>query len=310
MYAYETSLAVSGSVQRPLASSFEKGLQRTRVLDSLILSRLHKLPYKPELLLYTTADGQRPNCSGLFGRTTVLNSLSDLWNAVLKEPRTACCFAQMVDETLIGHNEVARSALELSLLKVKPYDLSSFEHLLEVQERVYRSPSDEQLFIDPLQRFIEVETSRPYRGERTRKKLLLLEGFVEPSLNFEGPRETAAMIKLKGRDCALGDLRRGLQGISELFRQWDEWLGERGSHVHAFRNIFIYSQVRGLLPACWEELRARGVSPEQVRLPQWASYANAMSSYWEFLLAPAASSALIYVPLNGRCHFADWVRTP
>lgn len=306
MYSYETSLSICGSVQRPSASVSEKGLQRPRVLDSLILSRLQSLSYKPELLLYASADGQRPTCSALFGRTTVLNSLTDLWNAVLKEPRTACCFAQIVDETPLGQNEVARSALEQSLLKVKPFDLTSFENLLEIQEKVFLPQASEHLFIDPLQRFVEVEGSRAKRWDGGRKTLLLLEGFLQPHLGKKDSPELGSTIQLKGRDCTLGDLRKGLHGISELFKLWDQWLGETEQKAHSFRTIFLYSQIKGLLPACWEELRGRGVAPEQVRVPQWASFSNALSSYWEFLVSSGSSSAFIYIPMNGRCHFADW----
>ncbi len=315
MYVYDTSLAITGTVQRPTAISFDKGIQRTRLLDSLVMSRLHQLHQRPELLLYTSADGQRPSCSQLFGRTTVLNSLSDLWNAVIKEPRTAACFAQIVDESPLGHNEVARSALELSLLKVKPFDLASFEHLLEVQEHVYPVKFFDQLMIDPLQRFIALDAQRrrPRESQAIRdnqkKPLLLLEGCIHPISSLEVANKSFIPAQLRGRDCYLGDFRKGLQGIADLFRQWDQWLGERGKHAASFQAIYIYAQIKGLLPACWEELRARGVAADQLRLPQWASYANALSSYWEFLLSPHPSAALLYIPMNGRCHFSERVNS-
>lgn len=314
MYAYEANCFVAGSVQRSSMAALEKGMQRPRTIDSLVLGRLHRLHQKPELLLYASADGQRPPIASLFGRTTVLNSLSDLWNAVIKEPRTSCCYAQIVDDNPPGHNDVARTALELSLLKVKPFDLSSFEQLLEVQERVYGTSDREFLFIDPLQKLVAIEPHRRKRNEREtsferqKRQTLLIEAYLEPVDELGKSRlQTNSSIQLRGRDCQTGDFRKGLQGVNELFKFWSQWLGERAKQPSHFTKIFVYSQIKGLLPACWEELRSRGAAAEQVRLPQWAGYSNALSTYWEFLLTPEAkSAAFIHIPMNGRCHFAEW----
>lgn len=314
MYAYETHCLLAGSVQRSSMSALEKGMQRPRTMDSLILGRLHRVAQKPELLLYASADGQRPQAANLFGRTTVLNSLSDLWNAVIKEPRTSCCYAQIVDDNPLGHNDVARTALELSLLKVKPFDLSSFENLLEVQERIYGSAYREFLFIDPLQKFVVVEPLRRRKQEREaamerqKRQTLMIEAYLEPLSDSEiQSSASGGSFLLRGRDCQTADFRKGLQGVADLFKSWSQWLGERAKHPGQFSKIFVYSQVKGLLPACWEELRVRGVAADQVRLPQWAGYSNALSTYWEFLLTPEAkSAAFIHIPMNGRCHFAEW----
>ncbi len=318
MYAYETNCILSGSIQRPSMAALDKGMQRPRAMDSLILGRLHRLPYKPELLLYASADAQRPGISNFFGRTTFLNSLSDLWNAVIKEPRTNCCFAQIVDENPLTQNEVTRTALELSLLKVKPFDLSSFEQLLEVQERVYGVSEREYLLIDPLQKFVALEPQRRRRSEREnssdrqKRQVLMIEAYMEPLSDIEKLPEQSAgdLIQLRGRDCGTGDFRQGLQGVADLFKQWDQWLGERSIYPRHFAKIFVYSQIKGLLPACWEELRSRGVAADQVRLPQWAGYSNPLSSYWEFLLTPEPNAAFIHIPINGRCHFAERIRKP
>jgi hypothetical protein len=274
---------------------------------------MHGLSHKPELLLYASADGQRPSFSPLFSRTTLLNSLSDLWNSVLKEPRTSACYAQIVDETP-SPQETARTALELSLLKVKPFDLGAFEQLLESQEQVYQPEEAEMVFVDPLSRFIAVDSQRRRRGdsfpliEKQKRHLLLVEAYLQPDPSNELREQSLSYRRLHGRDCVVGDFRRGLQGLSELFRVWDQWLGERSLHTSSFERIFVYSHIKGLLPGCWEELRSRGVAPDQVRLPQWAGYANALSSYWEFLLADSARTAFLFVAGNGRCHFADCSR--
>ncbi len=309
MYVYENSFYVSGSVKRPPSSKLDKGIVRPRALDSLLASRLHTLNNLPELLLYSSTDGSRPGMSNLFSRIAPLNNLSDFWNSMIKEPRTSALIAQIVDENP-GQSETTRAALEMSLFKVKPFDLSYFEMLLEVQEQVYGESDFGGVFVDPLQRLIALDSKskRSYYGEAQDKKILLLEAYIEPESTFEEKPKFSNKLFLRGRDSQVEDFRTSLRGIRNLFLNWDQWLGELGLHSGSFDCVYLYSHVKGLLPACWEELRSRGVATEQVRLPQWAGYANAVSSYLEFLLGEGKRAAFIHLPINGRCHLATWER--
>lgn len=297
IYGYSTNLAVEGMVQRQLLPGLDKGWNRKRSLDSLLSARIFGLPVLPDSLIYASYDGQRPGFAGLFQRTSLVSSLADLWNAILKEPSTASSFVQIVDE-LPGLDDPARLALEQSLIRVKPFNLEQFEHLLEVQERVYSSAPHPAVLIDRLGRIQNFEGKLPRKQEKTEKPVL----FVDARFHCVGNRR----LNLSGTDCQVQDFRRGLMGVSELFRLWEERVEKQGKPQ--FERIYLYSHLRGLLPGCWEELRVRGINAGQVRIPQWIGHANAISSYVEFLLADCQNAAFIFLAQNGQCHFAEWER--
>lgn len=300
MYGYATSLAVEGAVRRQALPGLDKGWIRKRSLDSLLSSRIFALSALPDSLIYASQDGQRPGFAGLFQRTSLVNSLPDLWNAILKEPSTAACFVQIVDE-LPGLDDPARLALEQSLIRVKPYNLEQFEHLLEVQEKVYPSLNYQPILFDRLGRLQNFDAKgKRVRGEKPDKAVMFVDAV------FHGAFSQSRLLNLRGQDCQVQDFRRGLMGVSDLFRHWDDRMEKQGKPE--FEKIYIYSHLRGLLPGCWEELRVRGVNAGQVRIPQWIGHANAISSFVEFLLADGKNAAFVFLAQNGQCHFAEWER--
>ncbi len=306
MYLYEASLSIQGSVCRWPLPPVDRVLQRARALDSLILSRVHKIADRPSLLLYASTDAQRPPMSSLFSRTTILNSLTDLWNAILKEPYGHACFAQIVDQAP-GLQEPSRAALEVSLSKVKPFDMAAFEQLLETQDRVYKTLETQALLQDNLGRLLSVgPVSHRKTGTKTEnaRSLTCVEAFLETNAVDRG----SGPCILRGRDFPVTDFREGLQGVPEFFQRWNSWLQDEGLTPSSIDRIYVYSHIKNLLPACWDELRSRGVAADQVRLPQWSSLSNALSSFMELLLTDARRATYLYFPLNGRCHMAHLVR--
>jgi len=306
MYLYEASLSIQGSVCRWPMPPVDRVLQRSRALDSLILSRVHNIPDRPNLLLYASSDAQKPPMSSLFSRTTILNSLTDLWNAILKEPYGHACFAQIVDQAP-GLQEPSRAALEQSLSKVKPFDMQAFEQLLETQDRVYRTPESQALLQDNLGRLLSVgPVSRRKSAVKTDigRCLTCVEAFLETDAVDRG----SGPCTLRGRDFPVTDFRESLQGVPEFFQRWNIWLQDEGFKPSSIDRIYVYSHIKNLLPACWDELRSRGVAADQVRLPQWSGLANALSSFMEFLLTDAKRAVYLYFPLNGRCHMSYLVR--
>jgi hypothetical protein len=306
MYLYEASLSIQGSICHWPLPPVDRVLNRARALDSLILSRVHNVPDRPNLLLFASTDAQRPPMSSLFSRTTILNSLADLWNAILKEPFGHACFAQVVDQAP-GLHEPTRMAMELSLSKVKPFDMVAFEQLLETQERVSKMPETQALLQDNLGRLLSVgpvSKRKPVLGLENNRTLTCVEAFLETDAIDRG----SGPCILRGRDFPVTDFREGLQGVQEFFQRWNAWLQDEGLTPSGIDRIYVYSHVKNLLPACWDELRSRAVAADQVRLPQWSGLANALSSFMEFLLTDAKRAAYLYFPLNGRCHMAYLVR--
>jgi hypothetical protein len=306
MYLYEASLSIQGSVCRWPLPPVDRVLQRARALDSLILSRIHKTAERPNLLLFASSDAQRPPMSSLFSRTTILNSLTDLWNAILKEPYGHACFAQIVDQAP-GLQEPSRAALEVSLAKVKPFDMMAFEQLLETQDRIYRTPESQALLQDNLGRLLSVGPVSRRRGNArtdSSRSLTCIEAFLETDAVDRG----SGTCVLRGRDFPVADFRESLQGVPEFFQRWNSWLQGEGLTPSSIDRIYVYSHIKNLLPACWDELRSRAVAADQVRLPQWSGMANALSSFMEFLLTDAKRATYLYFPLNGRCHMAYLVR--
>ncbi len=305
MYLYEASLSIQGSVFRWPVPPVDRVLQRARALDSLILSRLHSLAHRPNLLLFASSDAQRPPVSSLFSRTTILNSLADLWNALLKEPYGHACFAQLVDQAP-GLNEPTRMALELSLSKVKPFDMQAFEQLLETQERLDRNTETQALLQDNLGRLLSVGagTKRRASGSEHFRSLTCIEAYLETDAVDRG----SGSCILRGRDVPVTDFRESLQGIQEFFQRWTSWLQDEGLAASQIDLVYVYSHIKNMLPACWDEMRARGIAADQVRLPQWSGHANALSSFMEFMLTDAKRAVYLYFPLNGRCHMAYVVR--
>jgi hypothetical protein len=305
MYLYETSLSIQGSVSRWPLPPVDRVLQRARALDSLVLSRLHNLPDRPNLLLFASADAQRPPVSSLFSRTTILNSLVDLWNAILKEPYGNACFAQVVDQAP-GLHEPSRVALELSLAKVKPFDILAFEQLLETQERLQRVPDSQALLQDNLGRLLSVGPASKRRSNpnENSRSLTCVEAYLETDAIDRGSGDSI----LRGRDFPVTDFRESLHGVTDFFQRWNGWLQDEGLTPSSIDRIYVYSHIKNMLPACWDELRSRAVAADQIRLPQWSGLANALSSFLEFLLTDAKRAVFLYFPLNGRCHMAYLVR--
>jgi hypothetical protein len=243
--------------------------------------------------------------SSLFSRTTILNSLTDLWNAILKEPYGHACFAQIVDQAP-GLQEPSRAALEISLSKVKPFDMHAFEQLLETQERVYKTVEGQALLQDNLGRLLSVGPTARRKSAKidSSRSLTCVEAFLETNAVDRG----SGPCILRGRDFPVTDFRESLQGVSEFFQRWNGWLQVEGLSPSSIDRIYVYSHIKNLLPACWDELRTRAVAADQVRLPQWSGLSNALSSFMEFLLTDAKRAAYLYFPLNGRCHMAYLVR--
>lgn len=305
MYLYETSMSIQGTVSRWPLPPADRILHRARALDSLILSRLHSLAERPSLLLMASADAQKPPASSLFSRTTILNSLVDFWNAILKEPFGHACFAQLVDQ-LPGQNETSRVALEQSLSKVKPYEVQSFESLLERIEKVSQPHENQALLQDNLGRFLSVgpTASRRSMAVEPHHSLTCVEAFIETHSIDHGGGDRRVL----GRDFPVTDFRESLNGIGVFFQRWNAWLIESGLKPAHIERIYLYSHLRNLLPVCWDELRQRGVAADQIRLPQWSGLANALSGFLEFLLSDAQCAQFLYFPMNGRCHMAHMVR--
>lgn len=306
MYLYEASLSIQGSVSRWPLPPVDRVLQRARALDSLILSRVHNLADRPNLLLFASSDAQRPPMSSLFARTTILNSLADLWNAILKEPYGHACFAQVVDQAP-GQQEPSRLAMELSLSKVKPFDMQAFEQLLETQDRVYKTHESQALLQDNLGRLLSVGPLPKRKNQPTMdhsRSLTCIEAFLETDAVDRG----SGPCLLRGRDFPVTDFRESLQGVPEFFQRWTSWLQDEGLTPANLDRIYVYSHIKNLLPACWDELRTRAVAADQVRLPQWSGLSNALSSFMEFLLSDAKRAVYLYFPLNGRCHMSYLVR--
>jgi hypothetical protein len=270
----------------------------------LILSRIHRLPEKPNQLLLGSADGDRPASASLFSRTALLSSLSDLSNSMFKPPFGQACFSQVVDQ-VSGSYEPSRLALELSLAKVKPFDIHAFEELLEVQEKVYRISENQALLQDNLGNFLlpRSNTKKASRDHQIRN-LTCIEAFLETDAIDRGSCD----FILKGRDFPVTDFREGLNGIADFFQRWNYWLRDEGLTPTSIDQIFIYSHIRNILPSCWNQLFQLGVSADQVRLPQWSGLSNALSSFMEFLLTDGKRATFFYFPMNGRCHMAYLVR--
>lgn len=307
MLDYQISLNVSGSVARQLveAEDRDKSWQRWKTLDSLVARRIQKERDLPSHLLFASEDGERPTFAALFQQCSLLNGISDLFNALVKVPVDHLCFVQIVDQAP-GLNNVARMALEKSLLRVSPFPLDAFEELLEVQEQVYDTKIFSGVLLDRHGRLM-ARDERSFFQKRAGKERPSL--FIEAVIR-EDHDQSRRLKKLRGRDIFVHDFRQGLSGIAELFQNWVDWsesntAREGGS---TYERIYIYSHLKGLLPACWDQLQVRGVAAERVRLPQWIAYSNAIAAYMEFLIADVESAAFIFIGMNGNCHFAEWKR--
>lgn len=302
MLNYRIALEIDGTVSRQLIEVEDKGWQRWKALDSLVAERIPKQRLMPRHLLFASSDRERPTMAAVFQQCSQVHGLSDLWNAIVKKPVDHACFVQIVDQAP-DLNDPARMALEKSLLRVSPFSLDSFEELLEVQEQVYDTKIFSGVLLDRHGR-LTVRDERNYFQKRDEKQRATL--FIEAVIRedgAEGKRRT-----LQGQDVHVHDFRLGLMGMAELFMQWDMWLDANGKTPTQYQRIYIYSHLRGLLPACWEQLQKRGLPAEAIRLPQWIAHSNGIASYMEFLVAEAESCAYIFVGLNGNCHFAEWKR--
>lgn len=304
MLDYSLSLVVSGTVARQFveAEDRDKSWQRWKALDSLVARRIQKQKVLPNHLIFASHDGERPTFSTLFQQFSLINRLSDLFNALVKVPIEHTCFVQIVDQ-VPGVEDIARLALERSLLRVSPFPLGSFEDLLEVQEQVYDTKIFSGVLLDRHGRLL-VRDERSFFEQRKSKERPSL--FIEAVIQEALPEQAGK--KISGRDYRVQDFRQGLSGITELFTHWDSWLASPQRKVSKYDRIYVYSHLKGLLPACWDQLQSRGIAAELVRLPQWIAYSNAIASYMEFLIADVASAAFIFVGISGHCHFAEWTR--
>jgi hypothetical protein len=301
---YSISLAVSGTVARQLieAEDRDRTWQRLKTLDSLVAFRMQRQRTMPSHLLFASEDGERPSLSSLFQQSSVVNGLSDLFNALVKVPIDHACFVQIVDQAP-GREDFARMALEKSLLRVSPFPLDAFEEFLEVQEQVYETKIFSGVLLDRHGRLMARDEASYFRQRKPKERPSL---FIEAVIEEAKPASGAKM--LSGREYRVQDFRHGLSGASEIFLFWDEWNSRSGVEAKRHERIYIYSHLKGLLPACWEELQKRGIAAEHVRLPQWIGYCNAISAYMEFLISDVASAAFIFIGINGSCHFAEWLR--
>ncbi len=301
---YHLALSVQGTVTRQMIESDERDRewQRSRTLDSLLVKRMQVLKELPEYLIYASTDNLRPNFSSLFGGCSLLNGFSDLFNALVKTPVQRTAFAQIVDRPP-GLENPARLALEKSLLRVSPFPLDSFEELLEVQEQVYGTKIFSAVLLDRHGRLMPRDEKTYFRKRKSdERSSLFVEGVFEDGEGIVGSK------KLAGRTQKVQDFRLGLMGMGELFQHWDVWLSRENRKGMVHERIYIYSHLKGLLPAAWEALNKRGIAADKLRIPQWISYSNAIASYFEFLLADVESAAFIFIGMNGNCHFAEWVR--
>lgn len=309
MLNYRLDLSVEGAVSRQVIEVEDKGWQRWKALDSLIAQRIQKQRVIPNQLLFASSDGERPTLAAVFGQCTLLNGIFDLWNAVVKQPSEHACFVQIVDQSP-GLDDPARLALEKSLLRVSPFPLDSFEELLEVQGQVYDTKIFSGVLLDRYGR-LSFRNEQSYFQKRGagQKPSLFIEAIIHEGRS--GASESDAALKprsLQGRDVKVQDFRLGLQGVAELFNHWDSWLASSSRGSIPYQRIYIYSHLKGLLPACWDQLKKRGLAAESLRLPQWIAHSNAIGSYMEFLIADVKSCAFIFVGVNGNCHFAEWQR--
>lgn len=304
MLEYSLSLAVTGTVARQLveAEDRDKSWQRWKALDSLVARRIQKQAVLPNHLIFASHDGSRPTFATLFQQCSLINGLSDLFNALVKVPIDHSCFVQIVDQPP-GLDDPARMALEKSLLRVSPFPLDSFEELLEVQEQVYDTKIFSGVLLDRHGRLLPRDERSFFQQRKSKERPSL---FIEAVVQELPPGVTGK--KLSGKDYRVQDFRLGLSGIAELFSHWDDWLQLSEHSRKKFDRIYVYSHLKGLLPACWDQLQTRGIAAELIRLPQWIAYSNAIASYMEFLIADVDSAAYIFVGINGKCHFAEWAR--
>ncbi|MES2743833.1 MAG: hypothetical protein V4655_00340 [Bdellovibrionota bacterium] len=304
MLNYAIALSVIGTVARQLieAEDRDKTWQRKKTLDSLVALRMQKQRVMPSHLLFASDDGERPTFSSLFQQASLLNGLSDLFNALVKVPIDHACFVQIVDQPP-GLEDSARMALEKSLLRVSPFPLDAFEELLEVQEQVYDTKIFSGVLLDRHGRLMTRDEQSYFQQRKSKERPSL---FIEAVIEEVKPGPDAK--NLQGTDYRVQDFRQGLSGISELFHHWDSWNSRPKRTIQQHERIYIYSHLKGLLPACWGELQKRGVAAETIRLPQWIAYSNAIASYMEFLIADVSSAAFIFIGINGNCHFAEWKR--
>lgn len=304
MLEYKISLVVDGTVARQIieAEDRDKNWQRWKTLDSLVARRIQKQRQLPLHLLFASQDNQKPTFSTLFQQTSLLNGLADLFNALVKKPIDPSCFVQIVDQSP-GTSDLARMALEKSLLRVSPFPLGAFEELLEVQEQVYDTKIFSGVLLDRHGRLLARDEQSFFQVKKTKEKPSL---FIEAVIEEVSDGRTAK--HLEGRDYRVQDFRKGLSGITELFTYWDSWMARPDRMIRKHERVYVYSHLKGLLPACWDQLHSRGISAENVRLPQWIAYSNAIASYMEFLIADVDTAAFIFVGLNGGCHFAEWTR--
>lgn len=304
MLDYKISLSIDGTVARQIieAEDKDRDWQRWKTLDSLVARRMQKQKRLPSHLLFASQDNHRPMFSTLFQQCSLLNGLSDLFNALVKVPIDPSCFVQIVDQAP-GTTDAARMALEKSLLRVSPFPLDAFEELLEVQEQVYDTKIFSGILLDRHGRLMARDERSFFQVKKTKERpSLFIEAIIEETSDGKASKQ------LEGRDYRVSDFRQGLSGIGELFTHWDGWLARPNRRIKNFERIYIYSHLKGLLPACWNGLQSRGVPAESIRLPQWIAYSNAIASYMEFLIADVESAAFIFVGINGNCHFAEWTR--
>ncbi len=305
MLNYRVALEIEGTIARQMVEFEDQSWQRWKALDALIASRMRKQMIPPTALnlLYASADGQKPALSGIFRQVSLLNGINDLWNALVKEPIDPAVFTQIVDENP-GLHDTARVALEKSLLRVSPFSLDAFEELLEVQEQVYDTRIFSGVLLDRHGR-LDPRNDQSYLQKRSEKQKRKASLFIEAVVRAaeDGPHK-----KITGCDVKVQSFSLGLQGVAELFTQWDVWLNGMGRTPQRYQRIYVYSHLKGLLPACWEQLRQREVAAEHVRLPQWLAYSNAIAGYMEFLVADVERCAFIFLAMNGNCHFAEWSR--
>lgn len=302
MLNYRIALEVEGSVSRQVVEVEDKGWQRWKALDSLVAKRIQKQRQMPSHLLFASTDSERPTLAAIFQQCSLLNGLSDLWNALVKLPIDHACFVQIVDQ-VPGLNDPARMALEKSLLRVSPFPLDPFEELLEVQEQVYDTKIFSGVLLDRHGR-LTFRDERNYFQKKASKQRPSL--FIDAVIREGG--SSGRQRALHGRDAQVQDFRLGLMGMAELFSHWDAWLNSNSRSPSHYQRIYIYSHLKGLLPACWEQLQKRGLAAEVIRLPQWIAFSNAIASYMEFLVADVDACAYIFIGLNGNCHFAEWNR--
>lgn len=303
MLNYRIALDVEGSVSRQVVEVEDKGWQRWKALDSLVAQRIQKHRVMPSHLIFASTDNERPTLAPIFQQCSLLNSLSDLWNALVKLPIDHTCFVQIVDQSP-GLNDPARMALEKSLLRVSPFSLDSFEELLEVQEQVYDTKIFSGVLLDRHGRLTFCDERNYFQKKESKQRPSL---FIDAVIREGGAGGTKTKT-LHGRDVRVQDFRLGLTGISELFYHWDIWLNATARSASQYQRVYIYSHLKGLLPGCWEQLQKRGLAAEVIRLPQWIAFSNAIASYMEFLVADVDSCAFIFVGINGNCHFAEWNR--